>query len=534
MNASRCSECGTLSSSGPHAEDAFMAAPGTRHHALFTTNEPPEPSEIPFIQSVISKADARIACLDDEISRIQEKLKKLEEERASLSSYRMRNRSILSPLRRMPPEVLGEIFWWTLPSLASQLDRRGFDTTNSPWVLTQISSSWRAISIATSSLWSRVIIDYSETRDPSSAYPLPLAEAQIHRAQVLKIHFYGSETADSRPQIQMFQLLSQHCSRWEELSLGLTSVLIPLLISLRGQFASLQRLWLEWSDLANQAAVQPIDCFESASSLVEFGAFNEYHVVPIALPIHQLTCFQMYLPWKEYGRILRHTFNLVEARLVIASHDSDPWPDTDETIHLLQLRHLYVSDSKILDYLKTPALVGLALDVGENEEADHILQHLDPFAARSACLLRRLSLSGFPDARTATQMLQKLPFITELTITIEDSSARFGINLLMSDLTVSQFPERTVVAPQLRCMFFGCESESFFNYGQYLRMLESRWRAPNCALKAAALLTEVHGPDSATLRGLHALSQQGLDFWVVEGHEARIAMKPWYYAVRWN
>jgi hypothetical protein len=33
----------------------------------------------------------------------------------------------------------------------------------------------------------------------SSAYPLSLAEAQIQRAQKLKIHFHGCQKADSRP-----------------------------------------------------------------------------------------------------------------------------------------------------------------------------------------------------------------------------------------------------------------------------------------------------------------------------------------------
>ncbi|KAJ7302969.1 hypothetical protein DFH08DRAFT_986798, partial [Mycena albidolilacea] len=93
----------------------ISATPGTRHYALLNTNEPPNDSEFAFIHSVISDADARLACLDDEISTLEEKLQQLEEEHASLSSYRTRNKAILSPLRRMPPEVLGEIFSLTLP-----------------------------------------------------------------------------------------------------------------------------------------------------------------------------------------------------------------------------------------------------------------------------------------------------------------------------------------------------------------------------------------------------------------------------------
>ncbi|KAJ7663886.1 hypothetical protein DFH06DRAFT_986571 [Mycena polygramma] len=59
------------------------------------------------------KRTPRLAIIDEEIAKLRETLKQLEEDRASLLSYKV----ILSPLRRMPPEVLGQIFSWTLPSV---------------------------------------------------------------------------------------------------------------------------------------------------------------------------------------------------------------------------------------------------------------------------------------------------------------------------------------------------------------------------------------------------------------------------------
>ena len=147
-----CSKYGDLSTSPPTKGRDLSVSPETRHYALLNTNEPPEDSDLPLIHSVISEADARLACLNDEISRLLEKLKPLEDERASLLSYRTQNKSVLSPLRRMPSEVLGEIFLWTLPSLQDAIITGRFDMGRSPWLLTRISSRWRAVSLSTPSL----------------------------------------------------------------------------------------------------------------------------------------------------------------------------------------------------------------------------------------------------------------------------------------------------------------------------------------------------------------------------------------------
>ncbi|KAJ6580866.1 hypothetical protein B0H19DRAFT_844203, partial [Mycena capillaripes] len=121
-------------------------------------NEPPEDSEVLFIRSVISETNTRLRLLDEKIVKLQNTLNQLEEDPRSLLRYRMRNSEILSPLRRMPSEVLSEIFSWISPSLRTELARRRFDVEDSPWVLTHISSRWRAVSISTPSLWSRIAI----------------------------------------------------------------------------------------------------------------------------------------------------------------------------------------------------------------------------------------------------------------------------------------------------------------------------------------------------------------------------------------
>ncbi|KAJ7210216.1 hypothetical protein B0H12DRAFT_958752, partial [Mycena haematopus] len=109
------------------------------------SNEVPLDSEIPTIRSGISKIDASLACIHDEIVQLQSRLKQLEAERERLASYRAQSCAILSPLRRMPPEILGEIFLWTIPALPDQ--------RYSPWFLTHICCRWREIAVSSPLLW---------------------------------------------------------------------------------------------------------------------------------------------------------------------------------------------------------------------------------------------------------------------------------------------------------------------------------------------------------------------------------------------
>ncbi|KAJ7654649.1 hypothetical protein DFH06DRAFT_993402, partial [Mycena polygramma] len=148
MNPLKCPHCGLVG--GTRTGNPLNATPETRHQMLLNSNEAPLDLDIPVVHSVLSKTNARLAFLDQEIARLQE-------ERASLASYRTRNRAILSPLRKMPPEVLGEIFLLAVPTMKA---RRKVCVTDSPWYLTHVSGHWRAVAVSIPALWSFFHVHY--------------------------------------------------------------------------------------------------------------------------------------------------------------------------------------------------------------------------------------------------------------------------------------------------------------------------------------------------------------------------------------
>ncbi|KAJ7124356.1 hypothetical protein C8R44DRAFT_619933 [Mycena epipterygia] len=150
MSSSQCSECGGTVTAREEPLD-LSAAPDSPHHSFLHSNEAPGDSDSTIVRSMLSKARKRLAVVERELTRRRERMQALKEERASLSGYLTENNAILSPLRRILPEVLGEIFSWTLPSI-HELRQEDSGVRDSPWVLTHISSRWRTVALSTPSL----------------------------------------------------------------------------------------------------------------------------------------------------------------------------------------------------------------------------------------------------------------------------------------------------------------------------------------------------------------------------------------------
>ncbi|KAJ7122999.1 hypothetical protein C8R44DRAFT_981238 [Mycena epipterygia] len=524
MHTTQCSECGafstSLSADGPN--DLDINASPARHHELLTTNEPPDDAELAFIRAVISKTHARMAYLDTEISRLQQ----LEEERAALSTYHSQNIAILSPLRRIPPEVLCEIFLWTLPSAHEALRHR---------------SRWRAAALSAPSLWSLVVMEYHDLPwlSTPSVYPLPMVQTQIQRAQKIKLHFYGSMQRSARPQVEMFRCLVEHSPRWEELSIELTPALLPLLANLRNRLQSLRRLWIQWDGAESQAGVESIDVFHVAPRLVDVGTNDEHRPIPMLLPAHQLTRYESTAPWEMHQTVLKLARNLVEAHL----ESGDPLPDHGDIVDLLCLQRLYVSHTELLTYLKTPALKEIAFYFQDDDPSPLI--HLEPFVFRSGCTLQKLTLKGSPTTSATVELLEKYPSLTELAIIIhdlnevdddDDYAFQHQTDTLISQLAVPSLPTgNAALAPQLSGIHFGSMDGSYIDFSLYLQMLRSRWAAAGYALVRAALLTDAEpGPDDATLSDLDALRRDGLDLSFLQGEEASQVMNHWTSGARWH
>ncbi|KAF9444239.1 hypothetical protein P691DRAFT_677985, partial [Macrolepiota fuliginosa MF-IS2] len=105
----------------------------------------------------LDSVDSKINCLRDRLSTLSLEQRQL---RASLESYK----GLLSPIRRLHPEILQEVFCHCLPITHNAV----MSATEAPLVLGRVCSRWRRIAYSTPELWASIHIVIIIPPRPSS------------------------------------------------------------------------------------------------------------------------------------------------------------------------------------------------------------------------------------------------------------------------------------------------------------------------------------------------------------------------------
>ncbi|KAJ7155847.1 hypothetical protein C8R46DRAFT_434454 [Mycena filopes] len=346
-----------------------------------------------------------------------------------------------------------------------------------------------------------------------------MAETQVVRAKKLKVHFYGCEAFNAELQIKMFRFLAQHAAQWEELGLGITSHIAPLLSMLRDRVPLLRRFFLWWES-RNGLTIDRVDCFQNAPSLV--GAWvSDFPPIPVLFPAHHLTRYQLYSSWDDHADILKQTPNLVEARITVDLSDSN-WPDGHEIIDLTCLRRLFVSHAEILKLLRFPGLEEITIEISEAAEGLDILAALRSATSRSLCPLRRLCFWGLPFPSSVADILGQFPSIVDFAAILSGSDDSRLVETLMKHLTITA----NVVARQSRHISFACEDDAAIDYHIYEEMITSRWKAGGF-VASQLLVASGPLPDNFVLGRMAKLCEEGFDFIHLQGLDADDAITLW-------
>lgn len=168
-------------------------------------------------------AEAQTALLakipDADIESARSALKQLLVARGRTYDDLEAHRALFSPIRRIPPELLGEIFFHCLP--AETYIRPS--AKEYPLLFTQISSTWRAVALATPALWTSLAVNLStESCTPA----LPLIHTWLARSGSCLLSFYIVDTIrkdEQEPHMttsaSVLALYAPHYNRWQNVRL---------------------------------------------------------------------------------------------------------------------------------------------------------------------------------------------------------------------------------------------------------------------------------------------------------------------------
>ncbi|KAF7372725.1 Beta-lactamase domain-containing protein [Mycena sanguinolenta] len=424
--------------------------------------------------------------------------------------------SEIASIGRMATEILGEIFLCTLPSFRDVVSIK-----KCPWVLTHVCSRWRAVAVTLPSLWSLLVFNFAV----QPHYSREMIHIQIQRARFLEIHFSGNRDDNPPAQIALFGLLANYAARWQELDIHLPSYLVPLLNP--RDLTALRRARLSWDSTSQEFNV--VDFFQMATSLVDITVSCGFRFAPNSLPTLRLTRYDGHCPWITHSALLKLSPNLQEVR--IEHHFREEWPEPGEPIVLLHLRRLFVKSTRSLDYLKAPNLEEIAIDVVTDGSENGLT--LERFMMRSSCSPRSLCLGG-PVVKSMASILQRHPSITEVKI-FERIDPQHECDVLSTFLVLSSDSDCTSSAsllPHITSISFVCDHGDF--HDRILRMLESRWNAADCSLRAAEILIlYLECLDAQSMAKIATLQAAGLQIKVCD-EEANDLIDRWYLLSDWH
>ena len=166
----------------------FASQLGTNYAA--TTEEAAELTV--FLAGPISK----LADLQDEIDRAKAHYDELVERHAELANEISRHQALMAPIRRLPVDVIREIFINCLPTTHNAV----ISPEECPILLTRICSGWRNIALSTAVLWASIHVPIPNDVDsspmgygasPSKQYELAITTAHC-RAEAISEWFNRS------------------------------------------------------------------------------------------------------------------------------------------------------------------------------------------------------------------------------------------------------------------------------------------------------------------------------------------------------
>ncbi|KAJ6505556.1 hypothetical protein C8R45DRAFT_973104 [Mycena sanguinolenta] len=309
----------------------------------------------------------------EELAKVQAQIGQLKARRESLQRTIDAHKALISPMRRIPYDVLREIFSACLPTAHGAL----IDISEAPLLFGRVCRHWRALAYSAPTLWTSIHIP--PLRPPERSVDFfpqlrPVIEQWLERTAACTLSVSLVETSEygSDPDTHPISLLPNLSHRLRHLSLcGDPRLLLPILCLGSDSLPALESI--DIYDKSNRPYRFGIEHPE-ALNLLQLPGLTDISlrvmVDPLSLPLNwsQLTCLDLrcFPPSHDTGldgvgalELLRRCPSLVRCRLGLYRNDSGLASNTS-MITLPQLQTLILTGNfhlpKWIPHLVVPQL----------------------------------------------------------------------------------------------------------------------------------------------------------------------------------
>ena len=449
---------------------------------LLQSNIPPTDSEAIDILKVISAVEAQSLHLHEIQDLGTDRMTKHQLDHAH--QFVHAHRGVLSAIRRIPPELLQEIFLHiTVPWTYSRWN-------TIPWSLSQVCRLWRTTALSVSSLWSRLPTIYLHKKIPFS-YAAQIRELLI-RSRDAPISFYlyaPFKELNSHPIIDALVL---HSERWQTVSIDSTTPTIFAFKGIKGRLSSLRTLSLEvW----RQTDPVVFDMFEDAPQLREVSLDGPFPG-EVRLPFSQLTRYKE----RVRGRgMADFTISLATSLTTLEISRLSESPDIPVTtlplLVILKVQFDDIISQGFLENVTLPAIQEILIAGFEG----HLIPVLIAMISRShsPCMLKKFAFrTSQLNSGELTTLLRLTPHLVDLNLPLPPPED-------LSNLIIERNSRPLV--PLLQMLTFEADAVRRAETSQALNALAVSRCKQNTNLTSVALSGDVPPSDHRTLEELRIL-----------------------------
>ncbi|KAJ7044960.1 hypothetical protein C8F04DRAFT_520116 [Mycena alexandri] len=359
---------------------------------LITSNNLPLDSDIPFIRAIVRDGEIQVDALNEQIHDLVQR-------RDRAAEHVRKHRAIISPVRRLPPELLSEIFVLS------------FDDKGPPWHVGHICRSWRHTALSYPPLWSSIAISPT-----SSLENITGIQAQLLRSANAPLDIYWGNDDPIDPDdaySSWSDLILPYSRRWRTLHVhnyGSHVGGLDWLRPVKGRLDQLKELIMTRCYVAD---MPDVDVFATAPKLrraILSEADSSYRSPPVSIPWGQITHYRgEYAPDRQI-EILSAAQDLLFCEL--GFFDIGVALDSFAPIILPRLRGLSLTMAFFLPQLTTPVLETLVIHYVD----EVYLTALPSFIQRSSCTLNKLVLKQCTIDPVLIAILRDLPALVYLLL----------------------------------------------------------------------------------------------------------------------